>query len=77
MAKKAKQNEVLRGIPLAAMDRILRKSGAPRVSESGKKALRDALEEVAQEISRQALEFAEHAGRKTIKAEDIKLATKQ
>ena len=76
MAKKAKQKPVLRGIPLAAMDRILRKSGAPRVSESGKKALRDALEDVAAEISKQAMEFAEHAGRKTVKAEDIRLATK-
>ena len=76
MAKKSKQIEVLRGIPLAAMDRILRKAGAPRVSDSGKKALRDALEDVAVEISKQALEFAEHAGRKTIKAEDIRLATK-
>lgn len=65
-----------RGIPLAAMENILKKCGAERVSESGKEALREALEDMAKEISHDAVKFATHAGRKTIKASDIKLATK-
>ncbi len=61
-------------LPLAAMERILKKGGADRVGEDGKAALRDVLEEVGMEIARKAKELCEHAGRKTIKAEDIKLA---
>jgi len=34
------------------------------------------LEDVAVEIAREALILSEHAGRKTVKVEDIKLAQK-
>jgi len=39
-------------------------------------ALKEALEEIAVEISQDAIKFATHAGRKTIKASDVKLAAK-
>ena len=64
-------------LPLAAMERVMKRIGAERVSEDAKTALRDALEEEGHEISKKALTYALHAGRKTIKAEDIKLARKQ
>jgi histone H3/H4 len=63
-------------LPLAAMEKLLKSAGADRVSESAKVALREALEEISEEIGRDACKFALHAGRKTVKAEDIKLATK-
>ena len=64
-------------LPLAAMERILRK-GDPdiRVSDPAKEEMRILLEEHGEEIARIAARFAAHAGRKTIKAEDVKLASR-
>lgn len=61
-------------IPLAAMEKVLKVSGAPRVSESAKVALKNALEDIAEEIAKNAIKYAMHAGRKTVNAGDIKLA---
>jgi histone H3/H4 len=61
-------------LPLAAMERVMKRAGADRVSEDAKAALRDALEEAGKGLSKKALTLALHAGRKTIKAEDVKLA---
>jgi len=64
-------------IPLAAMEKMLRQGGAHRVSEKGKAALKEVLEQIAHDISVKASKFAVHAGRKTVKAEDIKLAVRE
>jgi histone H3/H4 len=61
-------------IPLAAMEKIMRNAGAERVSDDAKAALKALIEEKAVEISERAVKFANHAGRKTIKSGDIKLA---
>lgn len=61
-------------IPLAAMEKIMKDVGAERVSEKAKAALKEVLEETAGHITKAAIKFALHAGRKTIKASDIKLA---
>ena len=63
-------------LPLAAMEKILKQGGADRVSDKAKVALKNAIEEIANDISVKAIKLANHAGRKTIKAEDIKLAVK-
>ena len=63
-------------LPEAAMERVLKKAGSKRVSSDAKQTLREALEEKAMIISDKAIKFAQHSGRKTIKAEDIKLALK-
>lgn len=63
-------------LPLAAMERLLKKAGAERVSEDSKKALKDVLESIAEEIAEKATKIAAHTGRKTVKAGDIKLAVK-
>ena len=61
-------------IPFAPIERLIRTAGAHRVSESAGVTLTEILEEYGLEISREAIKLAEHAGRKTVKAEDIKLA---
>jgi DNA-binding protein len=63
-------------LPLAAMEKILKNAGAERVSDKAKAALKEVLEEIAEEIAQNAVKFAIHAGRKTVKAGDIKLAAK-
>ena len=60
--------------PLAAMEKILKNNGAARVSASAKKELKDVLEKEAKKIAEKAFQIAEHAGRTTIKEEDVKLA---
>ena len=51
-------------LPIAALDRLIRKAGAERVSEDAAEELGRILEEVAQDISKQAIELARHAKRK-------------
>ncbi len=63
-------------LPIAAIDRLIRKAGAERVSEDACEELSRILSEVAIDISKQAIELAKHAKRKTVIGEDIKLATK-
>ena len=63
-------------IPKAPVARIIKESGAERVSEDAKVALADYLDEVAREVAIEANKVAKIAKRKTIKAEDIELAIK-
>ncbi|WP_461865517.1 archaeal histone HpkA [Thermococcus sp.] len=63
-------------LPIAPIDRLIRKAGAERVSEEAAKVLAEYLEEYAIELAKKSNEYARHAGRKTVKAEDIKLAIK-
>ena len=57
--------------------RLAKKAGADRVGEDAADALVAKAEAYIEEIAKQAFELAQHAGRKTIKAEDIDLATKE
>jgi histone H3/H4 len=61
---------------LAAMYRVIKKSGAERVGDDAADELRKVLEEVALRIAKQAVDLAVHAKRKTIRSEDIRLASK-
>ncbi len=63
-------------LPLAAMEAIMKNAGADRVSDPAKEALKEVLEQKAEEITKNAIELAKHAGRTTIKEEDIKTAVK-
>lgn len=63
-------------LPLAAMEKLLKEGGCERVGEDAKEALKQILEAKASEIAKKAMIYAHHAGRKTIKAEDIRLALK-
>ena len=63
-------------LPLAAMEKILKNAGAERVADRAKAALKEVMEEKAEHIAKMAWEIAKHAGRKTVKAGDIRLAAK-
>jgi len=66
-------------LPLAAMEKIIKKVGGSgiRVSDKAKSALKAVIEEKAEEIAEKAWRLATHAGRKTVKEGDVKLAVKQ
>ncbi len=59
------------------MYRILKKSGAQRVSDESANELRRIIEEIAIAIAKSAVELSIHAGRKTVRGDDVKLASKQ
>lgn len=63
-------------ISAAPMAEIMKRAGAERVSETAARALAEVLMEIAIEISKDAIKYSKHAGRKTIKREDIELARK-
>ena len=63
-------------IPKAPVARIIRESGAERVSEEAKTELAEYLDDVARDVAKEAIQVARFAKRKTVKAEDIKLAIK-
>ena len=64
-------------IAVAPMRRLCKKVGADRVSEAAAKELAKTLEDIGVKIAKEALDYAIHAGRKTIKVQDIEIATRK
>ena len=62
---------------ISAMHRICKKAGAERVSESAATKLALILDDIGVRIARDAFGYAMHAGRKTVKDRDIKIAAKK
>lgn len=63
-------------LPIAPVGRLIKQSGAFRVSEGASETLADILDAYAKDVSSYAAKLAQHAGRKTVTAEDIELAAK-
>jgi histone H3/H4 len=61
-------------LPIAAVVRIAKKHGAERVGSDAAEVLVAKAEDYIAELTKEANRLAQHAGRKTIKAEDVKMA---
>jgi len=64
-------------IKVAPMHKLIKRAGAERVSEESAEALGKALEEIGVKVAKEALDYAHHAGRKTVKAKDIEIAAEK
>ena len=60
-------------LPLAPLKRILKEAGATRISDEAVIELANVLEEYGAEIGSEASKYVNHAGRKTVRAEDIQM----
>jgi DNA-binding protein len=58
----------------AAVERIIKKAGAERVSSDATETLALILEEYGVFLAREAKKMADHAGRKTLRGTDIRMA---
>ena len=63
-------------LTVAAMRRIFKKAGAERVSHEAAEVLAIVLECIGIELAKEAIDYAMHAGRKTVKANDLWLAAR-
>jgi len=64
-------------LAVAPMHRVCKKAGADRVSEAAAKELAKVLEDIGIKIAKEAIDYAMHAGRKTVKEEDIEIAARK
>jgi len=58
----------------AAVERIIKKAGAERVSADATETLAAILEEHGSFLAREAKKMSDHAGRKTLRGADIRMA---
>ena len=63
-------------LPRAPVARLMKRVGATRISGDAVDLMNEAMEDYGLSIATKANNYAHHAGRKTIKADDIKLALK-
>ncbi len=63
-------------LPLAAVARLAKKNGAERVGSDAAVALVGKAEDYIERLVKEANKLAIHAGRKTIKEEDVALAAR-
>jgi len=64
-------------LPLTALERILKKAGAKRISIKATQEYAKMLEEYCSDIAAEAAVLAEHSGRNTVLEKDILLAKKR
>lgn len=62
------------GLPLHALENLMKNKGAVRVSEDAKIELKRILEDYLAEISLKASKISSHSGRKTINGGDLLIA---
>ncbi len=62
-------------LPLATLERIMRNAGAKKLTEDAVKRLNMEVEELACEISDEAIDICKKDGRKKLSLEDIRKAS--
>ncbi|MGB4279061.1 MAG: histone family protein [Methanoculleus sp.] len=70
-----RRERIMTEIPLAPVGRLIKKAGAERVSSDASEELARLMEDYAARVAKEAIKLAGHAGRKTVKAIDIRMAT--
>lgn len=68
---------IMADLPIAAVARIAKNSGAERVGADASVILAEKAEEFIGDLVKEAVKLAGHAGRKTLKAEDIEIAAEK
>ena len=71
-----KRGDCMSELTKAPTARLMKSVGANRVSKDAVTLMNDAMESYGLSIAMKANDYARHAGRKTIKADDVKLALK-
>ena len=64
-------------LPLTPFEKIAKKAGVKRISKEALEEMRDIIEEIAVDIAEQAVRLSRHAGRRTVKKEDIEFIIKR
>jgi len=64
-------------LSLLGMEKLLKRAGAQRVGEDAKQELLEALERYADQLAAKSVSYSVHAKRRTVKAEDVKLALQE
>jgi len=72
-----KRKKEKRPLPLAPLERLLKRCGAKRVSESGVKEFANILYEYVYSLAAEATALADHAGRKTVLEQDVRMARRK
>ena len=65
------------GLPLAPVERVMRRAGAERVSSDAVRAVADKAQALIEEITVESIGLSKHAGRKTITKADIEFASER
>ncbi|MDD1696105.1 MAG: NFYB/HAP3 family transcription factor subunit [Methanoregula sp.] len=61
-------------LSLSAVERIIKKAGAERISADATETLAVLMEEYGVFLSKEAKKMSDHAGRKTLRGSDIRMA---
>ena len=61
----------------ARVEKLVRDAGAQRVSADAVERMNEVISEYGMKIAKYAVEIARHSGRKTVKENDIKLASQK
>jgi len=64
------------GIPLSALENLMKEKGAERVADDARVELKKILENYLYDLSLKASKIASHSGRKTINSGDLLIAKK-
>ena len=64
-------------IPIAAVERLMKKAGAERISPDAILSLENLLSEISEDIARRSVRYMKYAKRSTIKRADIEIAASE